>query len=236
MKTMKKLIIGLIAAGLMMSATTAYADDIYIEGHLSGINTANPAYVGLTGAGAAGGGGWLVGYEMDAVPGLRLMGIYAGEAMVGDRFSNDLSYDWSRNRLMAGADYGVDLFGERLRPLARLAVGYSYQSLGLTVDNRTYRDGDHGLAAQLSTGVELSFGRGDIVEGEILSRLSVGFNFLMGYLWQTEADFSEMRSTSAPSEPNEEDPWTRGSLDAGSLQMSGTTWTVGAVLRYHFGS
>lgn len=236
MRTTMKWIFSVIAAGIFLSSSTAWADEIFVELNVAGVDTRDNGFVGLTGATASGGGGLLVGYEMDQVPGLRLLGSYGADGMSGSRFSNQLRYDWVRNRLSLGADYGVDLLNDMVRPLIRVTTGYSHQSLNFRADETNYRGSDHGLHAMAAAGMEFSFGRGEAVAGDFFSRMSFGVNFLVGYLWQTGADFDNMSSTTAPSEPNDEDPWQRVTYDAGSLQMSGVTWTLGASLRYNFGS
>lgn len=236
MKNTKKWMVPIIAAALLSTAAgTAFAQELTVEGHLLSVNTGDEGYVGIMGDRGSAGSGILVGYEMEQVENLRLLLTVNSDGQSGRRFGGDLETSFARNQVMAGADYGIPFFEGRLRPLARMTMGYSGQSLTMEADGESYRDQAHGFSAFAGAGLEATIGAGAVDPDNFWSRISVGGSFLVGYLWQSGADFDEMSSRTAPEEPTEEDPWIRGSYDAGTIQMSGAAWTLGAVLRYRFG-
>lgn len=216
-----------------MGASTAFADQGYLELRNNALVSSQAEFHAARGGPTARGGGLALGYEPSAVRGLRILGIYDVDGFSTGRFqNNELNVDWGRQRAMAAADYGIALIGDWFRPLARLGIGYSYQTLELAADGVTYRDGDHGASALLAGGLEARIG-GDTHEGtSALGRFSLGINALVGYLWQTTASFDSMRTTE---EIEDDDPWQRTTYDAGALNSSGITWTVGFSLGYRFG-
>lgn len=232
MKMTKKIVVSLLAMAMAFGATTASANEGFLEGRVSTLQTNDNGYAAAAGANSTGGVGLAVGYELDVIePGaLRVMGLWDVDGISTTRFDGDLGVDWGRNRLMVGADYGYDIL-PWLRPLARVTMGYSHQSLRLATDGVTYRAGDHGLSGILAGGVEVSMGRSD-TGTDAMSRLSLGLNLLAGYTWQTRANFDDMTSLEAPDEPDEDDPWIRSTYDAGSMRVSGFTWNFGVMLRY----
>lgn len=235
MKWMTKAVVALLAATLAMSATTVWADEVYVELRGNNLETADDGYVNLLGsAEPAGASGVAVGFQPVLVDGLRLTGSVDGDGISGNRFQRDLSADWSRSRFMAGADYGVDVLDDRLRPFGRIGLGYSRQTLEYSADGGTYRDVDHGMAGLLAAGVE---GRLLVPEADpeaFIDRLTLGLNVTGGYAWQSEANFDGMTSQDAPEEPDDDDPWRRGEYDAGSIQASGFSMSIGVVLGYRF--
>ncbi len=227
---MKKLQIivamALLAAGTF-GATTASADQLVLEGQILGVVSQDQGFSDLSGEAGSGGVGLIAGYRLGAVPEVSVLVSYHLDGMSGQRFGNQVGVDWARHRLLLGGEYGLDFLDGRLRPLARLGVGYSGQKLAMRVDGVEYQDRGHGFAVQAQGGAEVG-----LTSAQSTSPLSVGANFLMGYLWQTPASFGAMSSTSAPEEPTEEDPWSRATYDAGSLSASGVTWNLGVTLRY----
>lgn len=226
----KKLILALLVAAAAMSATTASADELYLEMHGSSVATADTQRV-LAASPTVGGPGIYVGVEPDAFAGGRLMLGYDGDGLYDTRhFAGDLESTWVRTRVMAKADWGYDLVGDWLRPLVRTGVGYSYQRLMLTADNTTYRGTDHGISAMVAGGLEsrFIFGGNEDADG----RFSLGANLLVGYSWNSRADFDGMETTE---ELDDDDPWQRGTYDAGSMQLSGITYSVGVTAGYRFG-
>lgn len=234
MKTMTKAVVSLMAVCLVMSATTAGADEGFVELRTSLVHSGDDGYAAISGSGAAAGLGLGVGYELTAIQGLRVLASYDGDGSMQQRFDGDVDALWTRNRLMANMDYGVDIMDDFFRPLVRVGFGYSQQSLEMVTDDVRYRDIDHGLTGLAAGGLEFSIGRSES-RSTPLDRFSIGANLLLGYVWQSEASFDNMSSTGAPEEPTDDDPWPRGSYDAGSMQMSGFTWSMGASMRYQFG-
>ena len=235
MKSMSKLIFGLLAAALVMGASaTAWADKVTLELRGSSVETTDRGYTNLTGDNAPGAGGLALGFEPAFIDGLRLTASVDGTSLNGSRFAGDLSTSWEHQRVMAGADYGVDLFDDRLRPLVRVGFGYSRQALGLTADNVTYRDTDHGLAAMAAGGLEATVLTSEADADSLVERLSLGINLTAGYSWQTAANFDELESQDAPDEPSDDDPWRRGNYDAGTVQVTGFSLSLGLVAGYRF--
>ena len=229
MKSCMKWTIGLVTALLVMSGTTASADEGFIE--LRGGSVAQgDVDQALAPGSPAGGLGMAVGYELRAVPGLRLMASFDGQGFTARRFDGDVRATWSASHLMPSVDWGVNLVGDWLRPLVRGGFGYAHQSLRLTADNVTYQATDHGLVGRVAGGLEASVGRSSDGDGT-LDRLSLGANLLIGYTWQSEAEFDEMETTETI---DDDDPWQRGTYDAGSMQVSGASWSLGVVMGYRF--
>lgn len=224
--------VGAIAAALVMSASTAGANEGFVEARTVTLDTSDNGFAALTGSDKSVGVGFLAGYELDVLPigEFRVLGSYAVDGFIGDRFQGDLRANWGRNRFMVGADYGINIVGEWLRPLARVSVGYSRQSLQIESDGATYLDYSHGLSWTAAGGLEAVIG-GSGASSAAISRLSVGVNLLFGYTGQTTAHFDEMEAQDIDGD----DEWTRGTYDAGSIQASGFTWNLGASLRYRFG-
>ena len=231
----KWMVRALAVMAVLLISGQALGQELTVEGHLLGVSTNDEGYIGVMGDRGSAGTGVLVGYELEQVEDLRLVATFGSDGQTGRRFGGDLESQFSRTRVMVGADYGPGFFHGRVRPLGRVTMGYAGQSLVLEADGESYRDQAHGFSAFAGAGVELAIGSGPVDRENFWSRLSVGGSFLMGYLWQSSARFDEMSSTTAPAEPTEEDPWIRGSYDAGTMQMSGLAWTLGAVIRYRFG-
>ena len=237
MKTTKRIIIGLLAALTVLSAslaTATAANELYGESRLSTVSSSNEGFVNAAGDTSTGGVGIALGYELGMVDqiALRPLLMYDVQGFDGWRFDGDLRTRWGRQQLMVGADVGYDIF-TWLRPMARLAMGYSHQSLTFTAGGQDYRDTAHGMSGLVAGGLEASIGRSPMGTDPI-SRLSLGANMLFGYTFQTEAHFDEMTSVDAPEEPTDEDPWRRATYDADTIQASGFAFSFGVSLRYRF--
>ena len=234
-RMVQKWLFAAVAALMAMGLSTASADEVYVEAFGSSLFTSDVERTMATTPGV-GGSGIVLGYEPEAFAGARVMVGYDGAGYTNRfLFDGDVEGRWARNRVMAMGDWGYDLVGPWLRPMVRLGVGYSHQRLDLSTSDADYRGTDHGISALVAGGLEASFGRdGDIGE-ELMSwdRFSLGLNVLLGYAWQSRADFDSMETTEEIDE--DDDPWQRGSYDAGSLDMSGMTFSMGLMLRYRFG-
>ena len=225
MKTQKRAFtLVLIALCTVLVSQTAAADELLVEGQVLGMVGQSQDFVNLSAGNGTGGMGFLVGYQMDTMPELRFLASYGVDGMTVNRFNRHMTASWSRHRVMVGADYGILLFADFVRPLARVGVGYAGQRLALSADGVEYADRAHGFAAQGQAGVEVDF-----TAARTEGPLSVGANFLVGYLWQTSASFDAMAPTA---ERRDDDPWSRSSYDAGSLSARGVTWNLGVSLRY----
>lgn len=230
-----KAMITLMAVALVSSASTAFADEAYLEFHGGTLETDDAGYTNMVGEDpASAGAGVVLGFEPAAIDGFRLITTYGSDRFQGSRFANDLSMDWVRHRVMVGADYRLDVISDRIKPMARVAFGYAYQSLGLTAEQREYLGSDHGLIGTAAGGLEATLFDSDDRDEGILSYLSFGLNFLVGYSWQTEASFDEMESQDAPAEPNDDDPWRRANYDAGAMHLHGMTVNFGLMMQYKF--
>ncbi len=230
-----KAVIGFVAFALVMSASTAFADQAYLEFHGGSFDTADSGYVNMIGdEPASTGPGVVLGFEPAAIDGLRLIALYGSDHFNENRFARELTVEWGRQRVMAGADYRLAVIGDRVKPMARLAFGYAYQSLGLEAESREYRDTNHGLIGTAAGGLEATIFDSSQADTGILSHLSFGVNLLFGYSWQTEASFDSMQSQDAPEEPDDDDPWRRADYDAGSMHLHGMTINFGLMMQYQF--
>lgn len=213
-------------------ASVGSAQEISIEGHLHQSVPGDGVYEATMGEEGLGGAGMLLGVGLPAVEHLRGLILLGSQAGQGESFNRDLTTTLQRTTLQIGVDYRIPVIGEWFRPLVRATGGYSSQRLELMTTDATYADQAHGLVAFAGGGLELL---GSLQGTEsALERFSFGGTLLFGYLWQTESSFHEMTSTTAPSEPTEQDPWSRSSYDAGALSLSGFTWSLGAQIRYRF--
>ncbi len=226
-----KWIFALLVTAAMMSSTTATADELYLELH-GNSSAVDGTQQRLANNSTVSGPGFYLGIEPDWLAGGRLMLGYDGDGFEDTRhFDNDLFSTWSRDRAMAKADFGYDLVEDQLRPLIRTGVGYSYQRLELTdTDNTTYRGSDHGVSAMVAGGLETRIALGG--DEDSPGRFSLGANLLLGYSWNSRANFDEMEST----ETQEDDSWQRSSYDAGSMRTAGFAYSAGVTLRYRFGN
>ncbi len=222
-------IFALLVTALLASASTASADELYLEvhGHLEGTDGVQQTLADrevITGPAV------LLGIEPEALSGLRLMaGLSDDTFNHGSHFNGQLASDWQRTRVMAKADWGVDVFGDTVRPMIRMGVGYSYQRLELATSDATYRGTDHGVSAMAAAGLESRYQLGG--DEDTQGRVSLGANALVGYAWNSRADFDEMETT----ENVEDSSWERSGYDAGSMRSAGVTFSVGVNLRYRFG-
>lgn len=236
MNTMKKKLVALsvLLIACVIGIGQVAADELYIESHLSTLTTGNEGFVNAAGDRSTGGLGLALGYERTLSPaiGVRPLVIYDADGFDARRFDGDLDTRWARQRVMAGVDVGYSLLSW-LRPIARLGLGYSYQSLQFDAGDEIYADGAHGLTGLAAGGFEIVIGR-DLMGTDPISRLSLGLHTLFGYSFQTAGNFEAMTSEDAPEEPTDEDPWQRATYDAGSIGASGFNWNLGASLRYRF--
>lgn len=233
MRTRSILGVSLLTVVLSGWTTTARAQELSLEGSFSGINIVDQSHRALMNEGGSAGLGFTAGLELEQVRGLRFLVSYGADGTIGSRFDRQVDYSWGRNRVMAGADYGVDFFGGAVRPLVRALGGYSVQSLTLTADGESYSGLAHGAGALVAGGLELSLGRRSGLGAGFWSRVSLGANLFGGYLWQSPGRFEQMESSHRP---DEEDPWIRASYDAGEMGASGWYLSLGAMVRYRFGS
>lgn len=226
------LVFSVLAVALLGVSVPAFAQELSIEGGLTGVNITDESYRALTARAGAGGAGVNFGLEFEQIPRLRFLAGYGAEGMSGSRFDWQLGYSVGQHEALIGADYGVDLVEGLLRPLVRVQGGYIYRRLSLKSDRVSYSDGAHGVAGLVAGGLELALGRASGIGPGFLSRVSVGANILGGYKWQTRAQFDEMESGR---KVRDDDPWGRASYDAGELGGSGWYFRLGAVIRYRFG-
>ncbi len=176
------------------------------------------------------------GWALDALsPDLRALAMFhLGSSGDQLRFGGDATTRWALYRVMLGVDYGPQLFGF-LRPVARLGVGYAYQSLELITSGPASEDGAHDLTALGALGVEASVRVSQLTPVSPESPwagLSLGAHTYLGYLYQGDADFNDMR----PGEGAlaEDDPWERAPTRLGTLAGSGVLWTLGVHASWAF--
>ena len=221
--------------GLIAVSSTAWAGDkVGVEFHGISLSSGDAGYTNLLGESESSRSGLTLMYAPEMIDGLRILAGMTNQEFSGQRFNRDLQADWSRMQVGAGADFGVDLLDDRIRPLARGTVGYVYQTLDYRADQQSYGDSSHGFAAFAGVGVEATALRSKAGGESFVDRLSIGMNLLVGYHWETRASFDEMTSESAPEEPTDEDPWARNTYDAGSIQATGVGMQFGLVLGYQF--
>lgn len=220
-----------LVAAILLSGSTAVADQGFVELHPAA-TSASGADRAMSDESAIGGATIHLGYAPEALEGVRGMIGYSADGFTAPRFDGDMDATWQRNQVLASADYSYELVGDWLGPLVRGGVGYSRQSLQLGSADADYRGTDNGFSARIGAGLEISLGETDDPIDR-WDRLSVGVNALVGYAWQTSADFDEMETTEEIDE--DEDPWQRTTYDAGSMQISGVHWGGGINLRYQFG-
>lgn len=237
MKKATKLMVSLIACAAVMQAATAEAEEAYLEVRSSSTNLGDGELMPLIDAESSHGVGVALGYELDiddealpVIDGVRVLGNYGFDTATGDMFAGDVSSRWDRHRLMAGADVGIDTFGERVRPLVRLGAGYSRQSLTITADQVDYGDIERGFIAEAGGGLEVLILTADPEGPNTSDNLSIGANLLVGYTFQPSANFDEMERRH-----NGEAEFDYATYDAGSMRASGLTVGIGFVGSYHLG-
>lgn len=230
MTSIKNIAAVLVAATVLVGAATASADEGFVELHPSATYNGELERA-ISGEPTVRGSSIIAGWGPDRFDGIRVMLEYGGDGFTAGSFDGDLDSKWGRDRVMAGVGWSRDLVGDWLGSLVRGAVGYSYQTLELTSDTETYRGTDHGLAARIGAGLEVSLFESDEIE-TTSDRISVGINTLVGYGWQSTASFDEMENAD---ETDGDDDWQRTTYDVGSMQMSGPQVSGGVNLRYRFG-
>jgi hypothetical protein len=240
--------IGVLAAcGVMLGASAAFAqttdgEDLAAEreadasstwtGHGVGLAVrtgsqyeTDPAFDGLGDANAFPVGGAVeLDYRLDYL-GLDGLTTFASARWTGrssQRFSGSTDFAWSRGLYLLGAQYGPWELGT-FRPLVRLAAGYSTQRLEVSTSQPTMSDRAHDFAGLGSIGFEWLTPR-DFIKG---APMRLGLVGQVGYLAQTSADFDELRS-------DNDDDWSRASLDLGTLPTSGVFWDLGINIVYEW--
>ncbi len=236
MKKTTKIMISLIACAAVMQAATAEADQAYLELRSLSTNLEDGQMAAFTDANSAHGVGLALGYELaldDDIPvtdGVRLLANFGFDGVSGEPYSGDVSSRWERQRLMASTDVGIDAFGDRVRPLVRLGAGYSRQSLSMTADDTEYRDIDRGFVGEAGGGLEVMFLKGDPEGPNRSDSLSLGGNLMMGYIFQPSSHFDQMERRGENSQD-----FQHATYDAGTLDTSGLTVSIGFVGSYQFG-
>ena len=234
MKWTKAILPAVVAALIVASASTAWADEVHLEIRGMSMETPDAGYTNLTGDASASSTGFALGYSPSQIDGLRFMASMDVNEFQGTRFAGDLDAEWLGQRFMGGVDYGIDLFDDRLRPLVRVGVGYSRQELIYRADRVSYRDSSHGLTGQAAAGLEGAVLLSDPSPESIADRLSLRLSLTAGYSWRSSANFDEMTSQDAPEEPDDDDPWQRATYDAGTIGLSGFSMAFGVMLGYSF--
>jgi hypothetical protein len=94
-------------------------------------------------------------WGFDRLAGLQLGLMFQAQPgrLEAQRFNNDLYLEWGRQRVLATAGWGIDLW--RFRPNVSVGLGYAHQFLSLESSGPRLKDHTHDLAAHASAGLDL---------------------------------------------------------------------------------
>lgn len=228
MRSIERAIV-LVAVVIAMtgSSLAASAQEISLEALLGVTHHGGEGLEGVSGSRSASGTRLLIGVDPGLVEGVGFHLGWELENAVGSGFAGELDTSYQNHRVMVGADYRPVELGGFFRPLVRVSAGFGRQELEFETSEATYRGVNHGAAAYGGAGAEVVF---RAKEDGALAGLAVGATTVVGYLWQSRAEFTSMESTTVP----EEDLWQRGSYEAGALGASGISWSLGLNIRYRF--
>jgi hypothetical protein len=218
---------------VMSLSPEAYADELMVQVGAGSHQMHAPAYDAISAENSHAYSNIEVGYTMprisEYVQGLLVL--QAGgdsDAAYHGSFANNLRLDWRVQRVMAGADVGVQV-GRFFRPSVKLGVGYAHQRLDLrALSGEDYVDHAHDVVGFGAIGgrlmVPISIGSSSLTSSP---RLKLGIQAHWGYMAQTQATFDAM----TPREQDEEDPWTQEAIDLGDLQTRGRLFMGGVFIQ-----
>lgn len=219
--------------GVMSVSTTAHADELMVQVGAGSHQMHAPAYDAISAENSHAYSHIEVGYAAprisEYVEGLLI--VQAGgdsDATYRGSFTNSLRLDWRVQRVMAGADVGVQV-GRFFRPSVKLGVGYAHQRLDLlSLSGEDYVDHAHDVVGFGAIGgrlmVPISIGPSSLTSAP---RLKLGLQAHWGYMAQTMATFDELTQR----EQDEENPWTQESIDLGDLQTRGRLFMGGVFIQ-----
>ncbi|MBA2664371.1 MAG: hypothetical protein H0U74_18930 [Bradymonadaceae bacterium] len=225
----------LVAASVLGAAqapAVAHAGELIVEGRINTTFITDTSFDALSNENHVV-GTWLgVGYDLGAyvLPGFRAYVLLDSTGLSRERFNGALSMDWSRQVLMAAADYGPDLWGF-FRPSVRVGAGWATQSLTLASANPSVHDRTHDLAATAALGFELYVPyTNDPAGPPLFNTITFGLGGHFGYMAQTTANFNDLRADDDAYADS--DPWQRAGSNFGELDIDGLYWNLGLVVRF----
>ncbi len=219
-------IVAIAGAGVLPAA--AFADELVAESRVQTSYPVDTSYDYVSSRNALSEWAFGVGWEFDALAGLRTLLLF--QSVVGrvdeSAFAGDFDTGWGRQKVLGGLEWGFDI-ARYVRPYVRGGVGYSHQFLELYTDGPRRKDHAHDVAGFGSGGVNLTLP---------LPFGGIGVTSQVGYLFQTAATFDEMRfdRDQFDDEYEDEDPWQRQESSVGSLDTNGIFWDLGLHARVEF--
>ncbi|TXD35902.1 hypothetical protein FRC98_14625 [Lujinxingia vulgaris] len=159
------------------------------------------------------------------VEGLFMEELGLGVVVYGDTrsatpFNNSMKLDWERTAVMAEVDYGMRFFNDRLRPAARLGLGYMHHELDLYADGGTSANWSNRFEGSAGS---FAFTAQAVVDVTLLQNssrtLSLALTGAWGLAGHTSANFDAMEPVYADSDRVERAPIDAGA--AGAFRLGG---------------